>query len=74
MKNKLSEMFFLLIGIYIRINRKVGLNGLLFLFLKQQKCLECLFMCLFLYNELQKQQKYKKRDKKEQKNIDNDFI
>ena len=31
-------------------------------------------MCLFLYNKLQKKQKYKKRDKKEQKIIDNDFI
>ena len=31
-------------------------------------------MCLFLCNNLKKQQKYKKRDKKQHKNIDNDFI
>ena len=31
-------------------------------------------MCLFLCNKLQKKQKYKKRDKKQQKIIDNDFI
>ena len=31
-------------------------------------------MCLFFNKKLQKQQKYKKRDKKEQKIIDNDFI
>lgn len=36
--------------------------------------LKCLFTCLFLYNKSQKQQKYKKRDKKEQKVIDNGFI
>ncbi len=36
--------------------------------------LNCLFLCLFLCYKLQKQQKYKKRDRKQQKFIDNDFI